>query len=94
MIVVEAALLIDARWHEKMNEVWVCFIPHDEAISRALRRNPNLTREEAEKLFANQISNRERLSYANVAFCSLWEREVTQKQVYKAWDSLSKRLKL
>jgi hypothetical protein len=38
-----------------------------------------------------QLSNKERLSHANVAFCSLWEREYTIKQVNKAYELLKKR---
>ena len=30
IIIVEAALLIDAEWHKAMNEVWVCYLPVEE----------------------------------------------------------------
>lgn len=92
IIVVEAALLLDGKWHENMNEIWVCFVPNDEAIERALKRNPNLSRDEANALLGSQLSNKTRLSYANVAFCSIWERSVTKRQVLKAWNLMNKRI--
>jgi hypothetical protein len=38
-----------------------------------------------------QLSNKQRLACANVAFCSLWEREYTIKQVKKAFEMLKER---
>lgn len=32
IIIVEAALLLDANWNTGMNEVWVCFVPDEEVM--------------------------------------------------------------
>lgn len=32
IIIVEAALLLDASWNTGMNEVWVCFVPDEEVM--------------------------------------------------------------
>lgn len=90
IIVAEAAVLIDAKWHESMNEVWVCFVPYEEAIRRATERDGSNT-EKVKGILNSQMSNKERIKYANVVFCSLWEREYTIKQVKKAWSLLLNR---
>ena len=91
IIVVEAALLLDANWDSGMNEVWVCFVPDDEAITRSVKRdNSNL--EKVKSILNSQMSNVDRLKRANVVFSSLWEREYTIKQVNKAWKLLQERI--
>lgn len=32
IIVVEAAVLLEANWQSNMNEIWVSFVPNDEVI--------------------------------------------------------------
>ena len=90
IIVVEAALLIDAKWYSNMNEIWVSFVPDEEAIARSMQRD-NSNIEKVKGILNSQMTNKARLEYANVVFCSLWEREYTKNQVGKAWDLLQKR---
>ncbi len=90
IIVVEAALLIDANWNEGMNEVWVCFVPDEEAISRSVVRDGS-NAERIQGILNSQMKNKDRIARANVVLCSLWEREYTVKQVHKAWKSLQER---
>lgn len=90
IIVVEAALLIDANWQVGMNEIWVCFVPDEEAIQRAVNRD-GCSVEKAKGILSSQMSNKERISHANVVLSSLWEREYTKGQVQKAWSALLER---
>jgi len=90
VIVLEAAQLIEAKWHEKLHQLWVSIIPPDVAVKRVMERN-GLTEEEAMSRVSSQMSNKERVSHANVVLCSLWEREFTKLQVQKAWNLLQKR---
>ena len=90
IIVVEAAVLFEANWDEKMNETWVVFVPKEEAIKRATQRD-NQSIERVKNILDSQLSNKERISKANVVFCSVWEREYTIKQVKKAWNLLIER---
>jgi phosphopantetheine adenylyltransferase/dephospho-CoA kinase len=90
IIVVEAALLIDANWHSNMNEIWVSFVPDEEAIERSMKRdNSNIDKVKA--ILNSQMTNVQRIKHANVVFCSLWNREYTINQVKKAWGSLLER---
>lgn len=90
VIVIEAAQLIEAKWSERLHQIWVTFVPEAEAIKRIIERN-GLTLEEAKSRVASQMPNKERLSHANVIFCTLWDRSFTHQQVLKAWNMLQKR---
>lgn len=74
-----------------MNEVWVCFVPDEEAIERSMKRD-KADLEKVKSILNSQMSNRKRLERANVVFSSLWEREYTIKQVNKAWTLLNQRI--
>jgi phosphopantetheine adenylyltransferase/dephospho-CoA kinase len=90
LVVVEAAVLIEAGWHTRMNEVWVTFVNDEEATRRAVERDGS-SLEKIQATLAAQLSNKKRLAVANVALCSLWDREYTIKQVAKALDLLKQR---
>lgn len=90
IIVVEAAVMLEAKWHSNVNEIWVVFVPEDEAINRAMKRDGS-SLETVKKTLNSQMPNKEKIGYANVVFCSLWQREYTKKQVEKAWNLLLKR---
>lgn len=83
-------MLIEAEWNSLVNEIWVCFIPTEEAIKRTMERD-NASLEKAKSILESQLTNKKRLEFANVALCSLWEPEYTQKQVEKAWTLLKQR---
>ena len=91
--VIEAALLLEAGWDEVVDEIWVCIIPEVEAIKRLGDRN-GLSIDEAKKRLSNQITNKDRVSQANIVLSTQWAPEYTQKQVEKAWEGLHKRIKV
>lgn len=57
VIVVEAAVLLDAGWQDFLDGVWVVSVPPSKAIQR-LQENRNLTVEDAEQRIAAQQSRR------------------------------------
>lgn len=73
-------------------QVWVCIIKREEAIKRIVERDGR-TQEEAERRIDNQLSNKERVSRANVVFCTQWAAEYTQDQVERAWEGLQTMLR-
>ena len=90
IIIVEAAVLLEAQWNSVVNEIWVSFIPNEEAIRRAMQRD-NASLEKVNGILESQFSNKKRIECANVALCSLWEPEYTHKQIEKAWNLLKER---
>uniref|UniRef100_A0A668ASH8 Bifunctional coenzyme A synthase n=1 Tax=Myripristis murdjan TaxID=586833 RepID=A0A668ASH8_9TELE len=89
--VVDAAVLLEAGWTDMVHEVWVTLIPEEEAVLRITERD-GVTAEDALKRLHSQWSNARQVEHANVVLSTLWEPEVTQKQVLKAWNLLQKRI--
>ncbi|MDP3062938.1 MAG: dephospho-CoA kinase, partial [Chloroflexota bacterium] len=91
VVVLEAALLIEAGWADLTDEVWVTVVSPQVAAQRSMERS-GLSREQAEARIASQLSNEERVQRAQAVIdtdCSL--AEVAQR-VDELWDSLMVRL--
>lgn len=83
--VVEAAALIEARWHEAMDEVWVTAAPR-EAIIERLQRNKGISREEVISRMNSQLSDTARQKKAAVVIdtgCSLDELRKRVAELYR-----------
>ena len=108
VVVLDAAVLLEADWqhfcHEvrilmitslyhENNQVWVCVVPREEAVTRIMDRDGR-SREEAERRVASQLSNAERVSQASTVLCTLWQPEVTQRQVEGAVQRLQRELSI
>ncbi|XP_068610683.1 bifunctional coenzyme A synthase [Brachionichthys hirsutus] len=89
--VLDTAVLLQAGWTDLVHEVWVAIIPEEEAVLRITRRD-GVAAEDAVKRLQSQWSNAKLLEHANVALSTLWEPEVTEKQVLKAWTRLQTRI--
>lgn len=90
--VMDAAVLLEAGWTDMVHEVWVTIIPEEEAVLRITERD-GVSTEDALRRLQNQWSNDKKVEHANVVLSTLWEPEVTQKQLLKAWNLLQKRIK-
>ncbi|XP_014471293.1 PREDICTED: bifunctional coenzyme A synthase isoform X2 [Dinoponera quadriceps] len=88
VIVMEAAVLIQAKWQNVCHEIWTCIIPQNEAIKRVMDRN-GLSEEAAKSRIQIQPSNTEQVKEANVVICTLWNHSITQTQVETAWKELT-----
>ncbi|XP_072535078.1 bifunctional coenzyme A synthase [Salminus brasiliensis] len=89
--VLDAAVLLEAEWTDMVHEVWVAIIPEEEAVRRIVARD-GVSREDAVKRLQSQWSNAKMVEQANVVLCTLWEPDITQKQVVKAWNCLQERI--
>ncbi|XP_012537652.1 bifunctional coenzyme A synthase [Monomorium pharaonis] len=87
IVVLEAAVLIQAKWQNECNEIWTCIIPQNEAIKRVMDRN-KLSEEAAKLRIEMQPSNTEQVKEANVVISTLWSNEETLIQVERAWREL------
>ena len=96
VLVVEAAVMIEAGWAEKnspYNEVWISWVSPRVAEERLMARN-NFSAEEARKRINSQINNDERLQHANVAIENNGTQSDLEKKVQEQWNSLVERYKL
>ncbi|KAM6312152.1 bifunctional coenzyme A synthase [Podargus strigoides] len=89
--VLDAAVLLEAGWQDMVHEVWTAIIPEEEAVKRIMARD-GLSEEAARSRLRSQMTNSQRVEQSQVVLCTLWEPDVTRKQVEKAWDLLQQRL--
>ncbi|XP_037294471.1 bifunctional coenzyme A synthase isoform X2 [Manduca sexta] len=92
VVVMEAAVMIRARWYRRCHQLWSVIIPPEEAIKRLQKRN-NLTEEEARQRIEAQPTNLEQVAHANIVFSPYWSYDYTQAQIDKAWDHLQEYLR-
>jgi len=64
-VVLEAAIMIEAGWTDLVDSVWIPVVEPSVAIERLISRN-GLTREDAERRLASQMTNEERKQFAHV----------------------------
>lgn len=91
VVVLDAAVLLEAGWDRICHQVWVCVLRREEAVRRITERDGK-TPEEAERRLDSQMPQRELVRRANVVFCTQWAEEYTQKQVERAWAALTAHL--
>uniref|UniRef100_A0A1A7YG70 Bifunctional coenzyme A synthase n=1 Tax=Iconisemion striatum TaxID=60296 RepID=A0A1A7YG70_9TELE len=89
--VVDAAVLLEAGWTDLVHEVWVTIIPEEEAVLRITERD-GVSAEDALCRLRSQWPDSKQVEHSNVVLSTLWEPEVTQKQVLKAWSLLQERI--
>ncbi|XP_007955947.1 bifunctional coenzyme A synthase [Orycteropus afer afer] len=89
--VIDAAMLLEAGWQDMVHEVWTVVIPETEAIRRIVERD-GLSEAAAQSRLQNQMSGQQLVDQSHVVLSTLWEPEVTQHQVEKAWNLLQKRI--
>lgn len=85
MVVVEAAVLIEAQWQSLFDQVWVVKSDEETVIRRLLRRN-GFDRNEACKRIESQISESDRLSHADVIIDNNGTREELEVKVKDIWE--------
>ena len=91
VVVLDAAVLLEAGWETSCHEVWVCVVPREEAVARIMARDGK-TEEEATRRIESQLSNQARVERASTVFSTLWAPEFTQKQVEAAVGRLGSEL--
>lgn len=86
VVVVEAAVLIEAGWDTLMDEVWVTHSREDAAVARVARRN-NLSPEEVRRRVRAQLPFEERRMHADVVIENDGDLEALRQKVEALWDS-------
>jgi dephospho-CoA kinase len=91
VVVLEAAVLIEAAWMDLADEVWVVETPPDTARRRLTERN-GLTPEQAEARLRSQLTNEKRRPYAGVIIENAGSLEDLRRAVDGAWAQLTARV--
>jgi len=82
VVVLEAAVLIEAGWQDLADEIWVVYVSPEVARRRLMGRN-NFTEDQAQARIDSQITNQERLEQADVEI----ENDGTLEEFVSALDA-------
>jgi dephospho-CoA kinase len=85
--VIDAALMIESGGYKRFDKVIVVHCQPEIQIARLMKRN-NLSREEAERRVAAQMSQEEKMQYADYLIDTSGDFENTRKQVEALWRKL------
>ena len=91
VIVLEAAVLIEAEWQDLADEVWVIHVETAAAKKRLMDRN-NLNDEQAQARIDSQISNEERLEHADVDIANGGTLRAFLAAIDGEWENLQGRI--
>lgn len=84
--VLEAALLIEAKWTPLVDEVWVTVAPEQDVVRRILERN-GLDEEAIRSRMAAQMSQDERVAHADVVVNNAGDLNELRNKIQELWDS-------
>lgn len=87
VIVLEAAILIEANWTPLVDQIWVTYAPEPVVIQRLISRN-NLTEEQALARIRSQMPPEERAKQGQVVINTDCTFEEVREQVAKHWQKL------
>jgi dephospho-CoA kinase len=87
-IVVEAAILIEANWLPLVDEVWVVITGKGAVIERVAAQR-GLAARDTEARIASQLSDTERLKYADLVIRNDGSVEDLKQQITTAWERLA-----
>lgn len=87
VIVLEAAVLLEANWQDLCDEVWVVLTPVKTAVERLRERN-GLSPDAAMARINAQMSNKERTELADVKIENAADEDALRQRVERAWKAL------
>ncbi len=90
VIVLEAAVLIEAGWQDLCDEVWVVNTTIKNALERLKQRN-GLGEDAAMARINSQMPARERAEHADVKIENTGSEEQLRSRIERAWKQLEKR---
>ena len=88
VVILEAALLIEAGWTDLADEIWVALAPPDIAIQR-LKERGGLSEDEARARVQAQLPPAERAKHANVIINTDCDKSEVRAQVDKLWKTVA-----
>ena len=86
VVVVEAALLMEAGWSSLVDEIWVTSSPEEEVVER-LRDRDDLSEEQIRDRITSQLPFEERASQAHVVVENSGSKGELREEVESLWSS-------
>jgi len=88
VVVLEAAVLLEAEWTPLVDQVWVVVVSPEIARQRIVERN-GLTPEQAGQRIAAQLTNAERTAEAHLVIENNGTLDELRERVDDAWGTLA-----
>ena len=85
VVVVDAAILIEAGWTDLSDQVWVATAPEEQVIKRVQARN-NITEEQVKARIDSQMGTDERVAYADVVVSNDQDLDALKDNVVALWE--------
>lgn len=85
VVVLDAAVLIEAGWTDAADEVWVVTAPETDVVQRIQARN-NITEEQVRARMSSQMSTEERVKHADVIVENNGDLEDLRRKVEAFWE--------
>ena len=92
LVVLEAALLFDARWEDLANEVWCTAVDPQTAAQRTSERSGIPVEQVLERIQKTQMASDERIERSDVVIDTSATMEDTRRRTLEAWADLRRRL--
>ena len=89
MVVLEAAVLIEANWTDLVDEVWVTVAPEETAVKR-LQDRGGLSEGQARARIRSQLSSEERAKHADVIIDTNCDLAEVEAKVEELWHKLER----
>ena len=86
VVVVEAAVLLEAGWDALVDEVWSTTAPEDAVVDRLIARN-SMTEEEARRRISSQMSAQERAERSQAVIDNSGDMDHLQLVVSDLWQT-------
>ena len=90
VVVLEAAVLIEANWTDLVDEVWVAVAP-EEVVVKRLQNRGGLSEEQARARIRSQLPAEERAKHADVIIDTDCELSEVRARVEELWGMLQNR---
>jgi dephospho-CoA kinase len=90
ILIIDAALIYEAKMDRLMDKIIVVCINEDEQVKRLAKRN-NLSKEEALQRIKSQMPMKEKVKMADYVIDNSNSLDETKKQVEKIWKKLVSR---
>ncbi|MFC1864721.1 dephospho-CoA kinase [Chloroflexota bacterium] len=87
VVVLEAAILIEANWTSLVNEVWVTVAPETAVIER-VKKQRGLEEEQTLARIRSQLSVEERIKHADVVINNDGELDEMKTKIKELWEKL------
>ncbi len=85
IIVLEVVLLIEAKWSDLVDEIWVVVASKDAVVKR-LKQQRGMSEEEILARINSQMPNDERVKYADVIINNDGDLEKLKEKIKESWE--------